>query len=79
MTILATYRKLRPGLKIPLELKQNKTPEMKKRTLSTAGAMATAAGLTGCTAMRFEDGGYEETLDRFLVNETDRQRVGLES
>lgn len=29
--------------------------------------------------MRFEDGGYEETLDRFLVNETDRQRVGLES
>ncbi len=29
--------------------------------------------------MRSEDGGYEETLDRFLVNETDGQRVGLES
>jgi len=29
--------------------------------------------------MRSEDGGYEETRDRFLVNETDRQRVGLES
>ncbi|WP_260430873.1 MULTISPECIES: hypothetical protein [Burkholderia cepacia complex] len=41
--------------------------------------MTTVAGLTGCTAMRSEDGGYEETLDRFLVNETDGQRVGLES
>lgn len=29
--------------------------------------------------MRSEDGGYEETFDRFLVNETDGQRVGLES
>lgn len=52
---------------------------MKKRTLSTAGAMATAAGLTGCTAMRFEDGRYEETLDRFPVNEAGKQRVALES
>lgn len=44
-----------------------------------AVAMTTAAGLRGCTAMRSEDGGYEETFDRFLVNETDGQRVGLES
>ncbi|HDR9585468.1 hypothetical protein [Burkholderia stabilis] len=50
---------------------------MKRRTLLTAGAIATAAGLTGCTAMLFEDGHYKETVDRFLVSEDGKKFVVL--
>ncbi|WP_175867311.1 hypothetical protein [Burkholderia contaminans] len=50
---------------------------MKRRTLLTAGAVIVAAGLTGCTAMLFEDGQYEETVDRFLVSEDGKKFVVL--
>ncbi|AYQ38359.1 hypothetical protein CVS37_09765 [Burkholderia lata] len=50
---------------------------MKRRTLLTAGAIIVAAGLTGCTAMLFEDGRYEETVDRFLVSEDGKKFVVL--
>ena len=50
---------------------------MKRRTLLTAGAIVVAAGLAGCTAMLFEDGHYEETVDRFLVSEDGKQFVVL--
>ncbi|MCA7883269.1 hypothetical protein LGM58_08720 [Burkholderia contaminans] len=43
----------------------------------TAGAVIVAAGLTGCTAMLFEDGQYEETVDRFLVSEDGKKFVVL--
>ncbi|MBZ5790316.1 hypothetical protein K8353_09360 [Burkholderia contaminans] len=49
---------------------------MKRRALLTAGAIIVAAGLTGCTAMLFEDGKYEETVDRFLVSE-DGKKFGV--
>ncbi|WP_321785061.1 hypothetical protein [Burkholderia pyrrocinia] len=50
---------------------------MKRRTLLTAGAIAAAAGLTGCTAMLFEDGHYEETVDRFFVSEDGKKFIVL--
>ncbi|WP_174931537.1 hypothetical protein [Burkholderia lata] len=50
---------------------------MKRRTLLTAGAIIVAAGLSGCTAMLFEDGHYEETVDRFLVSEDGKKFVVL--
>ncbi|WP_423379153.1 hypothetical protein [Burkholderia sp. LMG 32019] len=50
---------------------------MKRRTLLTAGAVIVAAGLTGCTVMLFEDGKYEETVDRFLVSEDGKKFVVL--
>ncbi|WP_321839835.1 hypothetical protein [Burkholderia cepacia] len=50
---------------------------MKRRALLTAGAIVVAAGLTGCTAMLFEDGRYEETVDRFLVSEDGKKFVVL--
>ncbi|KWC82038.1 hypothetical protein WL57_23055 [Burkholderia cepacia] len=50
---------------------------MKRRALLTAGVIVVAAGLTGCTAMLFEDGRYEETVDRFLVSEDGKKFVVL--
>jgi len=50
---------------------------MKRRTLLTAGAIVATASLTGCTAMLFENGRYEETVDRFLVSEDGKKFVVL--
>ncbi|MCR4467985.1 hypothetical protein [Burkholderia sp. SCN-KJ] len=50
---------------------------MKRRTLLTAGALVAAASLAGCTATLFENGRYEETVDRFIVSEDGKKFVVL--
>ncbi|MDR8730673.1 hypothetical protein [Burkholderia pseudomultivorans] len=50
---------------------------MKRRTLLRASAIAITAGLAGCTSMLFEDGRYDETVDRFLVSEDGKKFVVL--
>lgn len=50
---------------------------MKRRTLLRASAIAVTAGLAGCTSMLFEDGRYDETVERFLVSDDGRKFVVL--